>query len=123
MIKEKRDGTIKGRIGANGGLQHKYVDPNSVYSPTVSCEGTKLTLAVDAHEKRFVSICDIDGAYLHAHMDEFVLMKFEGHMAELLIHACPQYKKFLHITKDGKKVLYVRLKRALYGCIKSAMLW
>ena len=44
----------------------------------------KLTLAVDVHKKRFVSICDIDGAYLHAHMDEFLLMKFEGHMAKLL---------------------------------------
>ena len=27
------------------------------------------------------------------------------------------------MTKDGKKLLYVHLKRALYGCIQSAMLW
>ena len=68
----------------------------------------KPTLAVDAHKKRFVSICDIDGAYLHAHMDEFVVIKFEGNMADLLIHACPQYKKFFHITNDGRKVLNIR---------------
>ena len=56
-------------------------------------------------------------------MDEFVIMVFERHMAEMLVRACPMYKKFLHVTKDGNKILYVRLKRALYGCIRSAMLW
>ena len=29
----------------------------------------------------------------------------------------------MHVTRNGKKLLYVRLKRALYGCIKSALLW
>src|SRR5210317_1969002 len=41
-----------------------------------------LSLAIDAYEKRFVAVTDIDGAYLHAHMDEFVLMIFEGEMAK-----------------------------------------
>ena len=50
-------------------------------------------------------------------------MVFEGEMAEMLVKACPMYKEFLHVTKTGKKLLYVHLKRALYGCIKSAMLW
>ena len=44
-------------------------------------------------------------------------------MAEMLVKACPQYAPFLYTTKNGKKLLYVRLKRALYGCIKSALLW
>jgi hypothetical protein len=83
----------------------------------------KLSLVIDAFERRYTAICDIDGAYLHAHMDEFVLMVFEGEMAEMLVLACPEYEQFLHTTKSGKKILYVRLKRALYGCIKSAMLW
>ena len=26
-------------------------------------------------------------------------------------------------TKSGKKVLYVRLIKAIYGCVKSALLW
>ncbi|CAJ1967521.1 unnamed protein product [Cylindrotheca closterium] len=56
-------------------------------------------------------------------MDEFVLMVFEGDPADMLVKACPMYAKYLHMTKTGKKLLYVRLKPALYGCIKSAMLW
>ena len=123
LIKEKRDGRLKGRVCADGRPQRAYTDPAAVYSPTVSTEGMTLTLAVDAAEKRFVSVCDIDGPYLHAHMDEFVIMVFEGHMAEMLVRACSMCKKFFHVTKDGKKILYTHLKRALYGCIRSAMLW
>jgi len=113
LIKEKRNGTVKGRVCADGRPQRAYTDPSEVYAPTVSTEGMTLSLAIDAHEKRFVAVTDIDGAYLHAHMDEFVLMVFEGRMAEMLVKASPQYKKFVHVTKSGKKLLYVRLKRAL----------
>eukprot|EP00957_Ditylum_brightwellii_P183932 14010273-Ditylum_brightwellii.AAC.1 len=73
-------------------------------------------------EKRFTTVTDIDGAYLHAFMDDFVLMVFKDDMADFLC-------KRVHNTgssytcKSGKKLLYVRLKRALYGCLKSAMLW
>jgi len=123
LIKEKRNGVVKGRVCADGRPQRAYTDRDEVYSPTVSTEGMTLSLAIDAYEKRFVAVTDIDGAYLHAHMDEFVLMMFEGEMAEMLVKASPQYKQFLHVTRNGKKLLYVRLKRALYGCIRSAMLW
>ena len=123
LIKEKRCGKVKGRVCADGRPQREYTDSASVYSPALSTEAMTLSLGIDAIEKRFVAVTDIDGAYLHAFMDEFVLMVLEDHMAEMLIKACPEYKKFLHITKKGKKLLYVRLKRALYGCIKSALLW
>ena len=52
-----------------------------------------------------------------------VVMVFEGYIVDLLVEACPQYKRFVHTARNGKKLLYVRLKRALYGCIKSALLW
>ena len=123
LIKEKRNGTLKGRVCADGRPQRKWVSSEDSYSPTVSSESTMLSLAQDAHEKRFVAICDIEGAYLHAKMDDFVLMVFEDFLVDLLIEACPQYKEFVHVTRNGKKLLYVRLKRALYGCIKSALLW
>ena len=82
LIKRKRDGTVKGRLVADGRPQRAWTDPDSVYSPTVSTEGMTLSLGIDAYEKRFTAVCDIDGAYLHAFMDEFVLMVFEGNLAE-----------------------------------------
>ena len=37
-----------------------------------------LTCIVDAIEKRNVAISDVKGAYLHAMMDDFVIMKIMG---------------------------------------------
>jgi len=35
---------------------------------------------------------------------------------------CAEYKKFV-TYEHGKKVLYLRLLKALYGYVKSALLW
>ena len=92
--------------------------------PTVSTEGLKLSLAIDAHQNRYVVTADVVGAYLHAMMDNFVLMIFEGEMVDYLVQTNPdKYGPFVHVTKSGKKILYVQLIKALYGCIQSAMLW
>ena len=124
LISEKRSGVIKGRAVADGRPQRQYMSPEDIHSPTVSAEGLKLSLAIDAHQGRYVVTADVVGAYLHAMMDDFVLMIFEGEMVEYLVQTNPtKYKDFVHTTKSGKKILYVQLIKALYGCIQSAMLW
>jgi hypothetical protein len=56
-------------------------------------------------------------------MDDLVHMKFEGKMAELLVKLDPKlYRKFVQIEK-GKSVLYVELKKDLYGTLKAALLF
>ena len=34
----------------------------------------------------------------------------------------PEYEQYV-IKENGKKVLYVKILRAIYGCIESALLW
>jgi hypothetical protein len=124
LIKEKRSGIIKGRTVADGRPQRKYKAPEDVHSPTVSTEGLMTTLAIDAKENRYVVTADVEGAYLHADMDELVIMVFEGDMVDYMVQTNPsKYAKYVHTTKTGKKLLYVQLIKALYGCIQSAMLW
>ena len=49
---------------------------------------------------------------------------FEGQMVDYMVQANPEkYGPYVHTTKKGKKILYVELLKALYGCIKSALLW
>ena len=63
LIKLKRDGRVKGRACADGSRQRKYLaEDESVASPTVSLESVHATLAVDAHERRFVAVPHIPGA-------------------------------------------------------------
>eukprot|EP00980_Cylindrotheca_fusiformis_P011531 scaffold2712_cov143-Cylindrotheca_fusiformis.AAC.5 len=68
--------------------------------------------------------CRAQGAYLHADMDETVIMIFEDEMVDYMVQTnLTKYKSAVHVTKTGKKILYVQLLKALYGCIQSAMLW
>ena len=124
LVTRKRCGRIKGRTVADGRGQRDYIPRDDATSPTVSVEALMISLAIDAKEGRAVATADVEGAYLHADMDETVIMMFEGQMVDYMVQANPEkYGPYVHTTKKGKKILYVELLKALYGCIKSALLW
>ena len=79
---------------------------------------------INVLEGRDVAIFDIPGAYLHAEMpkDKIVLMKFRGQFADIMCEVDPKHKENI-VFEKGKKVLYVQVVRAIYGCIESTMLW
>ena len=77
---------------------------------------------IDALERRDVATADVAGAYLNADMDDYVLMRLVGEDVDLMCDVNPSYEPY--VTREGpKRVLYLRLAKALYGCVKSAMLW
>ena len=56
-------------------------------------------------------------------MDDIVNMRLDGAMEELLVKVEPKtYSKHL-VLENGKKVLYVRLKKAFYGTLKASLLF
>ena len=70
-----------------------------------------------------MALLDIPGAYLSADMDDEMHVMFVGTLAELVVVADPApYRPFVSY-KNGQAVLYVRLQKALYGCLKSALLF
>jgi hypothetical protein len=81
-----------------------------------------MSVMIDACEDRDVAIADVTGAYLHAFLDDFTMLKFEGESVEIICSVCEKYRKFV-TCKNGKKVLYLQLLKALYGCVKSDLLW
>ena len=124
LVKEKRCGRIKGRTVADGRPQRDYIPQEDSTSPTVSIEALMLSIAIDAKEKRHVATCDVEGAYLHADMTDTVHMVFEDKMVDYMVQAHPdRYLPYVTTNRTGKKLLYVQLKKALYGCVKSALLW
>lgn len=125
IIAEKRCGKIKGRTCADGSKQRRYLkDDESVASPTVCLESLLSTLLIITYEERHVSVFDVLGAYLHAKMpyDKTVIMKLRGEFVDIMCQANEKYKHYI-TYENGKKVLYLRVLRAIYGCIKSALLW
>ena len=92
--------------------------------PTVSLEAILGTLLIDVREGRDVAIFDIPGAYLQAEMpkEKKLLMKFRDKFVDIMCEVNPEYKQFV-IEENGKRVLYIKIIRAIYGCIESALLW
>jgi len=123
FLKKKRCGRIKARGCADGRKQRIYKTKEETSAPTVAIESLMLSCTIDAKEKRKVVTADIPGAFMQADMDEVIHMKLEGPLAELLTKVNPaKYEKFIEIEK-GKPVMYVLLKKALYGTLQAALLF
>ncbi len=89
----------------------------------VSTEALFLTSAVNAKEGCKVMTIDIPGAFMHADIDKLIHVQLEGPMIELLTRVDPQKYVTYVIEERGKMVLYVKLKKALYGTLQAAMLF
>jgi hypothetical protein len=62
FLKEKRDGSVKGRTCADGRKQRETAEPGTATSPTVTLESVLITSTIEAFEGREVVVVDILGA-------------------------------------------------------------
>ena len=125
LIKVKNNGTVKGRPCANGSKECYYLaEGDSVASPTASLEAIISTLLIDVYESCDVAIFNIPGAYLHTEMpDEHqVILKVKGKFVDIMCDVNEDFKAFI-LYKNEMKVLHLKVLRALYRCITSALLW
>ena len=88
LVKEIRNGKLKGRTCADGRLQRSLYDKSQTALPTVSNDALILTIISEAFEGRDVATADVAGAYLKASMDDFVVMKFDGCPTREVIRCC-----------------------------------
>jgi hypothetical protein len=124
FLKKKRCGRIKGRGCAGGRKQRLYKTKEETSAPTVAIESVFLTSVVDAKEGRRVITLDIPGASMQTDIDEVVHVRLEGAMARLLVKVNPKlYEQYLEKDKNGKPVMYVKLRKALYRTLQAAMLF
>jgi hypothetical protein len=123
LMKEKRSGKFRGRTCADGRSQRSKYTKEETTSPTVSTDALMISLmTIDAKERRDVAMAEVEGGYLHADMEEFVLLKLVGEAVDIMCQVNPKCQKFV-VIENGKKVLYLQLLKALYGCVQSALLW
>ena len=103
-----------------GGNMQDTTTIDSKYSPTVGLDKLLIVLAVAAHERRYISSMDIQGAYLECRMEgNPVYMWLNKTLTQSVTAKKPEFSKF--VTENGK--ILVKLERALYGCVQSAKLW
>ena len=90
----------------------------------MSNKGVFITAAIEAHERRDVACFDIPGAYLHTLNDEVVHMLLRGKLAKMMVMMNPgMYRKYVTYSANGTPLLYVLLNKALYGLLRSALLF
>jgi hypothetical protein len=83
-----------------------------------------ITAAIDAHKQRNVATIDIPGAFLHAYNNKEAIMLLRGRLAEIMVQVDVQiYRKYVIYDKNNQALLYVKLSKAIYGLLKSALLF
>ena len=125
ILKEKRDSSVKARMCADGRKQKDGTwSKQETTSPTVATELVFITAVIDTHEGRDVACFDISGAFLHANVDEDITMVLKGRLAELMVQVAPNlYRKYITVDRKGVAILYVKMQKALYGLLRSALLF
>jgi hypothetical protein len=123
FIKRKRFGRVKARTCADGRPQRNLYQKWEASSPTLRTELVLITAMINAYEGRTIGVYDIPGSFLHAHQTDITYVKMTDEAATLLIEVSPTtYKDYL-ILERYKNKIYLMLRKALYGCIKSALLF
>ncbi len=126
-LKEKRTKEVKTRLLADGRCKRGQFTKQEKTSPTVARESVIISAVIDAHERGHVGTYDILGAFLNAGCDEDddeVIMILKGRLAEMMAQVSPTlYRKYITPDGRGTPVLYVKMEKAMYGLLKSALLF
>lgn len=110
---------LKARLVA-GGHQQDRNQYSDLASPTASTQSIYMIAAIAAKEHRKICTLDIGTAYLNAPMiRDDVQMILDKRTSEILLSLAPEFQACAN-TRGQCRVI---LKRALYGCIESALLW
>jgi hypothetical protein len=106
VLTKKRDGRYKARLCALGDrVSGDYGFQIDAYQSTVSASASRYLLTTAASSGYFISLFDIQNAYLHAELDKDMLIKLPDSVYEA--------------NKDQIRLL----KKALYGLTQSGRLW
>jgi hypothetical protein len=123
FLNEKKSRVIKAHSCANRNPQREHIVKEEAAASTGELESVFITSTIDAKESRKVVTVDLPGAFLHADNKDYVIMKMVGTLAELKVKTNPKLYQQYVILEKGRSVLYLQLQKALYGMMKSALLF
>jgi hypothetical protein len=112
--------TMKARLVA-GGHRQDSLPVTDTSSPTVSLTAIMTVLSIAASNRRVIATLDVGNAYLNAEMpaDTEVFMRLDAIPSAIASKLDLRFSRY--IAENGSQI--VRLKKALYGCLQSALLW
>jgi len=89
--------------------------------PTVSVHVIMTCLAIAACNMLYtLGRINVKGAFIQTEMSGMpVYIKLTGKVSEAILKMYPHLAEFM----GGDRILYCKLKKALYGCVKASKLW
>ena len=129
ILTQKCNGKAKGRLAYNGKPTQTWISREEVSSPTASQEGTYLTSAVNAHERRDVMSVELPNAYIQADVPlpkdggDHITIKIIGILVDWLVEIEPKTCAKYVIMENGVKTLYLIVAKAIYGMLVALVLW
>ena len=91
----------------------------------VAMDSVFITTSIEATKNRNVVVVTLPGAYLSAAIDdkEEVIMVLHGPLTEIMALTAPQVeRKIVTVDNNGRQILCVKLQKASYGMLNSALL-
>ena len=124
FLTQKRDGMAKAQTCVNGSKQQLWTDKEDSASPTVLLESVMITSVIDAKEGCEVAVIDIpecicpnrDGRRTCDHENA-------REVGRTTCRGCTGSVRDYVVTERGQTVLYLELRKALYGMLQSALLF
>jgi hypothetical protein len=74
-------------------VQRDHVAKDEAALPTVALESVLVTSATDVRDKREVVTINIPGAFLHAENEDYIIMRMNETLAELMAKMEPKHIK------------------------------
>src|SRR5210317_1729044 len=108
LLKQKRDGTIKGRNCADGKKQREFTSKEEAASPTVKLESVFLTSVIEAHKGRDVATVYIPNAFIQTKIEneaDKVVMRMRGKLAYYFILIVPQIYRPYVVFENEKSII------------------
>ena len=119
FLKEKRDGSLKGRTVAGGNSKTTVpISKEDASSPTITTEAVLLSCIINAKEGRDVTVINIPNAFIQMRVEDegdIAIIKICGVIVDILVQIAPDvYKSYVMTDKKGTKQLLVQCQNALY---------
>ena len=112
----------KARLAARGDQQESKIFQTETSSPTANMASINMLLDHGVQEEYDMFTSDVPGAYLHADINEVVVLRLPRSCATiwLELNGIPGESYDIYMI-DG--YVYVILGKALYGLVQSSYLW
>jgi hypothetical protein len=125
-IVKKRDGHVCARACTDSSkecLELGYKKEEGA-SPMVATDSILISTTINAHKGHNVATINIPSAFLNAFNNKDTIMLLKGCLSKLMVQVDPHlYCKYIIHNKKNQPLLYVKLTKAIYSLLKSALLF